>query len=424
MVTFKKIIEWGIVVEIFIGRQPIFNEHEQIVAYELLYRKNQQNNIYNSSIDSDSATIDVIINSFLTIGMEEVTRGLPGFINFTEKVLMSELIEHLDIKSIVIEILEDIPITPQLIERIEQLKNLGFTIALDDFILKEDEEIYHKLFPLINIIKIDFLLTPADERMYIENKIKTQFPHIQLLAEKVETRNQYKIAIQSGYSLFQGYFFEKPQIIKSTDIPPNTLLYFQIISLLKEDEPNIHLLAETIERDISLSYKLLQLVNKSSLRKSSKIRSIKQAIMMLGLTDLRRFIYILALKEDGIDDTDLSRQLMFNSLFRAKVCELLARRHNKENFSEYFLVGMFSLIDALLKRPKSLILKQLPFSEEVLQTINDEETSMTPYLQFSIALGKLKWEEIDEFAIKFQLSKKEVKKIYMEANEWAKNAFS
>lgn len=409
--------------DIFIGRQPIFNEHEQIAAYELLYRKNQQNNAFDTNFDSDKATVEVLMNSFVTIGMEEVTNGLPGFINFTEKVLMSKLIEHLDKNMVVIEILEDIPITKNLIKRIKQLKNLGFTIALDDFILKEEDEVYDELFPLIDIIKIDFLITPTLERMHLEEKIKTNFPHIKMLAEKVETRKQYRVAVQSGYSFFQGYFFEKPQIIKSTDIPMNALQYFQIISLLKDEDPNIHLIAEVIEQDISLTYKILQIVNKANFRKKSKIRSIKQAIVMIGLAELRRFIYILALKEDGIDDSDISKELMFNSLFRAKVCELVAKRNRNENYSEFFLVGMFSLIDSLLKRSKNIILKQLPFSEEVLKTINDEETSMTPYLQFSIALGKLDWEKIDEFATILNLSKSEVEKIYLIANEWAKSAF-
>lgn len=409
--------------EIFLGRQPIFNEHEQIAAYELLYRRNQQTNIFDSNFDSDKATINVIINSFLTIGMDEVTNGLPGFINFTENLLMSKLINHLDKNSIVIEILEDIPITKALIKRIKELKELGFTIALDDFILKEDEETYHQLFPLIDIIKIDFLLTPTLERMLLEEKIKTNFPHIKLLAEKVETRKQYKVAVKSGYSLFQGYFFEKPEIIKSTDIPMNTLQYFQIISFLKEDEPDVNLLVETIERDISLTYKLLQYVNRTITKKKSKIRSIKQAIMMLGLPELKRFIYILALKEDGIDDSDITKQLMYCSLFRAKVCEILAKKARKENFSEYFLVGMFSLIDSLLKRPKSVIINKLPFSEEVIKTINDEETLMTPFLKFSIAIEKLDWEKIDELSMQFHISKKEIQKIYIEANEWAKSAF-
>lgn len=409
--------------EIFIGRQPIFNEHEQIVAYELLYRKNQQNNNFEGHLDSNKATIDVIVNSFLTIGMDEVTNGLPGFVNFTEKVLMDELIHHLDKESIVIEILEDIKITSPIIKRIEQLKKLGFTIALDDFILKEEEETYNQLFPLVDIIKIDFLFTPTAERMYIEEKIKSNYPHIKLLAEKVETRQQYNVAVQSGYSLFQGYFFEKPQIIKSTDIPPNSLQYFQIISLLKDDEPDMNLLTETIERDISLTYKLLQLVNKGNLRNRNKVRSIKQAIVLIGLTELRRIIYILALKEDGIDDTDIAKQLMYSSLFRAKVCELLAKKFHKENFSEFFLVGMFSLIDTLLKRPKRQILNQLPFSEEVLQTINGEQTEMTPFLQFSIALEKLEWELVDQLSMHFRLSKDEIKRIYITSSEWAKNAF-
>ena len=248
--------------EVFIGRQPIFNIHEQIVAYELLYRNKNVNAF--PLIDSDAATVDVLVNSFFSIGIDEVTKGRPCFVNFTENLLMGTMLDYLDPSKVVIEVLEDVPITEQLVERVKELKERGFKIALDDFVLDENVTVYDELFNYIEYIKVDFLLSPLLERMEIENKVKTHFPNIKLLAEKVETRNQFEVAKHSGYVLFQGYFFEQPQIIKSTDIPANTLQYFQIIALLKDEEPNINLLAKGIERDISLSYKLLQLINNSN----------------------------------------------------------------------------------------------------------------------------------------------------------------
>jgi len=281
--------------EVFIGRQPIFNLHEQIVAYELLYRSKNVDAF--PMVDSDAATVDVLVNSFLSIGIEEVTNGKPCFVNFTENLLMSSINEYLNPSQVVIEILEDVPLTPKLVERVIELKSYGFKIALDDFILDEHVQIYDELFVHIDFIKVDFLLSPLLERMEIENKVKEKFPHIKLLAEKVETRNQFEVAKHSGYELFQGYFFEQPQILKATDIPVNTIQYFYIISLLKEEEPNIQLLSENIERDISLTYKLLQMVNNSSRRSKSKVRSIKQAILILGIADLRKWIYLLAMRE-------------------------------------------------------------------------------------------------------------------------------
>ncbi|RUL47493.1 MULTISPECIES: EAL and HDOD domain-containing protein [Lysinibacillus] len=407
--------------DVFIGRQPIFNMEEEVVAYELLYR-NQNINAFPNT-DSDTATVEVLVNYFLSMGIKEVTKGKPGFVNFSENLLMNPVIEFINPSKMVIEILEDVPITEVLVERVSELKEIGFKIALDDFVLNNQIVHYDELFKYIDYIKVDFLATPLLERMNIENRVKSKYPHIQLLAEKVETRNQFDVAKHSGYTLFQGYFFEQPQIIQSTDIPINTLQYFQVISLLKDEEPNINQIAESIERDISLTYKLLQLINESNRRQKSKVRSIKQAILLLGLTELRKLIYLLAMREGELKDrTDIFSELMRTSLFRAKTCEIIAKKQRKENYSEYFLVGMFSLIDTLLNRPLDAILEKLPFSEEVIETISGVETSMTPYLELSIALSKVDWEAIDQLAPLFNLDHEKLEIIFNEATEWAEKS--
>lgn len=408
--------------EVFIGRQPIFNLNEQVIAFELLYRKNNVNTF--PLVNPDVATIDVLVNAFLSVGFEELTKGKPCFVNFTENLLMNSFLDFLDPEKVVIEILEDVPITVQLVERVKVLKSKGFRIALDDFVLDKRVQHYDELFAQTDYIKVDFLLSSLSERMEIENHVRTHYPHIKLLAEKVETRNQYEVAKHSGYVLFQGYFFEKPQVIMTRDIPPNTVQYLHIISLLKDEEPNVTEVAENIERDISLTYKLLQLINSSSKRTKSKVRSIKQAILLLGLTELRKWIYLLAMREiEHSKNSDIFNELMRSSLFRAKVCEKLAKLEYKRNFSEYFLLGMFSLIDSLLQRPMYVILQQLPFSDEIAETISGGETAMSPYLQFSIALGKLDWETLGELAPMFKLDMAHIDKIYEEATEWVENAF-
>lgn len=407
--------------EVFVGRQPIFNRHEEIVAYELLYRNNYTNQFPN--IDADTATVELLINSFLSIGIKEVANGKPSFINFTETLIMQESVDFIEHGQIVIEILEDIPITMALIERLKQLKKAGNKIALDDFVVNEEVLIYDELFQHIDYIKIDFLHTGENERAAIENTIKTKFPHIKLLAEKVETREQYEMAKESGYFLFQGYFFEKPQILTARDIPANLFQYFQIISLLRDDEANIDELANNIEREISLSYRLLKLINGSSRRSKTKVRSIKQAILLLGLTELRRWIYLLAMRESDVKrNNDIFQELMYASLFRAKACEKLARRNYKKNFSEYFLVGLFSLIDSLLKCPMNAIITQLPLSEMILETISGERTEMTPYLQFATALSKLDWEGIIPLSRQLNIPVEGLLPMYEEVKVWVDEA--
>lgn len=407
--------------EVFIGRQPIFNRDEEIVAYELLYRNSDVNKF--PEMDSDKATIDVLIHSFLTIGIQEISNGSPSFINFTENLIMQDELDFLEPTKVVIELLEDVSITPALIEQLRKLKERGFTIALDDFVMDEAVLIYDDLFKQVDYIKIDFLLSSEQQRSVVENKVKSTFPHIKLLAEKVETREEFESAKLAGYSLFQGYFFQKPQIIQATDIPANLFQYFQIISLLRDDKASIDVIVENIEREISLTYRLLKLINNSTKRPKSKIRSIKQAILLLGLTELRKWIYLLAMHESGIQQkSDVFNELMYASLFRAKLCEKCARLNSKANYSEHFLVGLFSLIDVLLKSPMNSILVQLPLSETTLETIGGAKTDMTPYLQFSVAVQHLNWQQIESLAAQLNISIEEVLPMYEEVRVWVDEA--
>ena len=409
--------------EVYLGRQPILNLNEQVVAYELLYR-NQEINSF-PMVDSDYATLDVLVNTFVSFGIEEVAGGKPCFVNFTEKLILGKLVDYLDPSKVVIEILEDVPITEELIARIKELRSKGFKIALDDFIMQSQYmELYSELFEHINYIKIDFLLTSTLERMHLEDLVKEYYPHIQLLAEKVETREQFEIAVQSGYSLFQGYFFEQPQVLKVSDVPSNTIQYFQIISLLREDEPDINRIAENIEIDIALSYKLLQLINQSPKRNRSKIRSIKQAVVLVGLEELRKWVYLLAMRElpNGYHK-DTYFELMRSSLYRGKMCEKLAKLNYEHNASEHFLVGLFSLIDTILQRPMHTILSQLPLSERIIDTLSGYETEFTPYLNISIAMDKSEFDSIDRLAKELQLSEEQISELQDEVRNWVKETF-
>lgn len=404
--------------EVFIGRQPIFNELEQLFAYELLYRSGEKENNY-SAINSDMATVEVLINSFFSIGFDELANGNPCFINFTEKLIMSDIFESLSPKEVVVEVLEDVSITPQLVARIGEIKAMGFRIALDDFVLQKDVDLYDRLFKFTDFIKVDFLLSTDEERYEIEKLVAEKYPHIILLAEKVETRAQYLEAKVAGYKLFQGYYFKQPQIIKGTEIPTNLMQYYQIIALLKEENPNIDTLAEEIEHDVSLSFKLLKLINNSSKRTKKKIRSIKQAILLLGLTDLQKWVYILAYRESGRKkDAGVYEELMKTSLFRAKLCELMAKEIGYRNYSEYFLVGMFSLIDSLLEKPMNIILKQLPLSDIVVETIAGSKTEMSAILQMTIALERLDWEKIETTHKDIDLQMAQILDFVTVANKW------
>lgn len=407
--------------DVFLGRQPIFNSQEEVIAYELLYRSGKRG----SSMveEADGATIDVLVNSFINIGFDQVANGKLGFVNFTENLLLSNIAEYLDSNQIVIEILEDVPITPTIINRVKELKEMGFKIALDDFILEENVATYYDLFMLIDCLKVDFLLSPIEKCIEINQIVKSRFPHITLLAEKVETREQLDIAKIAGYKLFQGYFFEKPEVIATVDIPANTMHYFEIMSYLNDEEPNINELSTLIERDVSLSLKLLQLINATSNYSRHPIQSIKQAITRIGFIELRKWIYLLALRSNkGTLEKDSSIELIRSSLFRAKICERMAKETQKVKYSEAFLVGMFSLIDAILQRPLDMILQQLPFSDVISTTILGERTEYTIYLELSVALSRMDWELATELLESLNIHSIDLEKMHQEASEWANSA--
>lgn len=402
--------------EIFIGRQPIFDRTEKIFAYELLYRNSDLNSF--PQIDGDHATMEVLINSFLTIGIDDLSSGRPCFINFTENLLHEPIFDTLDSKHIVIEILENVQITSSLISSIRQLKQKGFRIALDDFVLTKEILQAQEIFSFVDFIKVDFMGTTLSERKDIEVFFKSNHPHIHLLAEKVETRAEFEEAKKAGYHLFQGYFFAKPHIIQGKDIPANLATYFRIIGLISQEHANLSHISDLIERDVSLSFKLLKLINASPSK--NKVRSIKQAVMVLGLTELHKWIYILAMRETMRDELDFSRNaLIVSSLFRAKFCELLAKHNRKVNSPEYFLTGMFSLMDSLLHKPFSQIMQQLPLSDQVVDTLVGNDTEMSDYLKLAVAFDQLDWARIQLFAEKLELTEEQLRQSYNQAMRWS-----
>ena len=233
--------------EVFVARQPIFNAKEDIISYELLYRNNNENVFPN--INGDQATTDVLINSFLNIGINELSNGKPCFINFTENLLHLRLPTYFQPDDIVVEILENVIPNTKIIDICKELKQLGYKIALDDFIYNDDNPHFYEYIQYADIIKVDMLQTPPATLTKIEAIARVL--NIKLLAEKVETRGEYEVLKQKGYDFFQGYFFSKPVIVSAHDIPTYFHSYIDIIKNLSMTEPNIDVIASLIERDLS-----------------------------------------------------------------------------------------------------------------------------------------------------------------------------
>lgn len=395
---------------VFVARQPIFNRGEQSVAYELLYRKSEVNSY--THIDGDEATADVIINGFFNIGVEELSEGKKCFINFTEKLLNLKLPTYFEPESIVVEILEDIPINKELVSICQELKGLGYTIALDDFAIQESYELLPELLKYIDIIKIDFLQTSLYDRRRMITRYKSH--QVSLLAEKVETREEFELALKDGFDLFQGYFFSKPDVLSAQDIPAYFQTHYQISEELSRSEPNINDIASKIEQDVALSYKLLRLINTAAFFTRNKINSIKHALVFIGLKEFKKWIYVLTIKQIDHEKNTGQEEVIKLSLIRAHLCEQLSQKIGKNDSSPYLLAGMFSLIDNLLHCSIDDALQKLPLSDEIKDAINGKNNEIGKVLNWTIQIEKCNWNLSD-----LPLTANEISECYRNAIQWS-----
>lgn len=402
--------------EVFVARQPIFNAKEEVFGYELLYRNNQDNTF--PDINGDQATAEVIINSFLNIGIDQLSDGKPCFINFTEKLLKLRLPTFFRPREIVVEILETVEPSEELIHVCKELKGLGYKIALDDFVFNEGNPYASRLIKYADIIKVDFLHTPKNIRERIEMLVKKL--NIKMVAEKVETREEYEEARKKDYAYFQGYFFSKPVIMSTHDVPAYFHSYYEMIQTLSSAEPSLDRITELIERDISLSYKLLKLINSPAYRTKQKINSIRQAILLLGLIELEKWIYILAVRETTSQKSEMAEEPIRLSMTRAKMCEEIERLKSGNNpLSSYFMTGMFSLMDSLLSIPMNQILSGLPLQDDICEALNGRDNMLKEVLDLAVAVEKAQWGTISEKCKKLNIDEKDLFKIYAESLNWS-----
>lgn len=404
--------------EVFVARQPIFTVNEEVFAYELLYRSSEINRF--SEINGDEATTDLIINAFMNIGIDELSNGKPCFINFTGNLLQLKLPTYFRPSEIVVEILETVELSQELLDICKELKALGYQIALDDFVFNDKNPYCIPLIQQADIIKVDFRQSNEKMRHVIETIAKRL--NKKLLAEKIETREEFEIAKKEGYDYYQGYFFSQPVIVSTHDVPSYFQSYYQIIAHLSESEQSIDLITKLIEQDLSLSYKLLKLINSPSYRPRNKINSIRQAIVMLGLIEIRKWIYVLAVRETASNKQGLSKEMTSMCLTRAKMCEFIAiKTNNLNNVSAYFMTGMFSMMDSMLNMPMEKVLQDLPLQEDICDALKGMQNHFKDALDLSVAIEKGDWEYVNLSCTKIDIIEEDLLHYYQEAISWSNN---
>ncbi|MCI1946495.1 EAL and HDOD domain-containing protein [Clostridium luticellarii] len=404
--------------DIFLARQPIMDKSGKIFGYELLFRKNDMKNQYNFS-DGDAATIKVMQNTLINIGMCKIVGNKKAFINFTRNILKSGLYSVISFKNVVIEILENISPAEEIVKSCETLKKNGFTIALDDFIFNDK---YIELIKLADIIKVDFIMTRGDERKEVINAVKSINPNLKFLAEKVETPEEFDEAVSLGYSYFQGYYFSKPQIIKGKKIPVNKVIYLNLIKELNSEEFSIENVENLIKKDVSLSYEILKMINSAKYFFKDRIISIRQAIALLGEKEIKKWIYFMCMKPICDDRPQI---VMIESLLRAEFSELLAKKNKKSSQNSFnaYLTGIMSLMDVILQKPLYEILDELMIPQEVKNAlVGRERNYYSKILDIVISYQKGEWAKSIMMASYLDIDRQDLAISYLKTIKWLDEA--
>ncbi len=396
--------------EVFVARQPILTKSRQIYGYELLFRDGISDVF--SEIDGSTATSSVLSNSFFSIGIESLTGNKKAFVNFSEELLVKKIPMLFPREKITVEILENVKQHPEVIGACRELDRNGYEIALDDFSCQSDID---QLVDLAKIIKIDFRSTPIEDIPKLREEIG--FPHVKLLAEKVETYKEFQFALDMGFEYFQGFFFRRPEVFKGKDVSPSKLNLLQLMGEINKKDFVFEELEKTILRDVSLSYKILRYINSAYFKRIHEISSIKQAIILLGQREVKRFISLLAMSNLA---SDKPVELIRSSIIRARFCELLGDDGNtRVNGAELFTLGLFSNIDAILDDHMENIIGPLPLTQRIKNALIERKGELSDFLDLIRSYEEGEWQCVTETVEKMGLAKANISKFYIDAVGWA-----
>ena len=394
--------------EVYVARQPIFDKGMDIVGYELLYRRSM-NNFFEGD-DDNQATAELINSAFLVMQFNELTSGTRAFINFSAEMLIREIPLLLPKGHIVVEILEKVEATAQVLAACRKLKDEGYMIALDDFNFREASM---PLLDLADIVKVEFSVVDAQiQRRYIRkygNRVK-------FLAEKEETREEYQAAAALGYDYFQGYFFSRPVIEKKKEIASLPTALLRLMQEFDQPEPDYQKLTEIIETDVGLSYKLLRFAGSVFFGARGGVYTVKQALIRLGITETRKWVYLLLLKNMQSAD---NKELVKTCLIRAKFMELLALEAGGDRkHYDYFLAGLFSTIDVLLECTMEQAVRELPIAPDVKEALLGASNDIAYAQQLVLYHEMGKWDEIDISKFAPNMIRDRLMSLYIQSLQW------
>jgi EAL and modified HD-GYP domain-containing signal transduction protein len=396
--------------DVFVARQPILDVDQRVCAYELLFRAGLDDRSC-PGMNLNDVSRQIMHDTFMTVGVDKLLSGRPAFVNFTADDLLSGWVHALPSDSVVIELLETIEVTDAVVDACRVLKQQGFRIGLDDFVYQKQ---WDPLLEMADIIKVSFRDTLPEERRRLASWLGQR--GLQLLAEQVETRDEYDEAVELGYSYFQGYFLFRPETVAGRELKGFKVSSVRLLQAIAKPDLPRDVVEDLIKRDASLSHKLLRYLNSACFAFCDSVESIQHALALLGDDNLRRWISVIGLGGIG---QDKPQELMVTSAVRGRFCEALAPLVGLElRGPELFLLGMLSLLDTLLDRPMHEALEPLHLSPDLNHALLGGASELRDVLDLVVAYERADWRTVAG-ARRINGAERELPQHYLAAVEWA-----
>lgn len=377
----------------YVARQPILDQQQRCHGYELLFRDGPNNAF--PVIDAEQATSRIIASSHFTLSLDELTGDYPAFINFSELALLHHLPELLPPERVVLEILESVAPTDELVATLANLQQKGYQIALDDFVYSPEME---RLLPYASIVKLDILQHGIEGLPQQIEALKGY--DVKLLAEKVENHEQFKQTKALGFELFQGYFFARPEIFRNRQLQSYQATLLSVLAATTKEPVDFEELEQMIGSDVSLSYKLLRFVNSVFFYRKTSISTLRQALIYLGERQLRDFVMLLV--TSGLT-TQKPTLLASLAMIRSHFAASLAEQYHPELKDKAFIAGLFSLLPALLDRPMPNIINKLNLDPEITDALMFNRGVLANLLALCRNYEKGNWQDIDVLSDRLEL---------------------
>jgi EAL and modified HD-GYP domain-containing signal transduction protein len=395
----------GLMERILVSRQPIFGSDMSKLGYELLFRNSDEDRA--SFSDGDQATAEVIVNTFMEIGLDEMVGRHLAFINFDRNLILGSYCECLPRDRVVLEILKSVELDAAILQKLRLLRANGYRIALEN---PATMELPAPLLEVASFVKFDLTSSNPAALGRFMNSVRKY--GVQLVAEKVETREQFLHCQTLGFDYFQGYFFCRPELIQGKRPPVSRLATIRLITKLNNPEFNVKDLEQAISQDVSLSYKLLRYMNSAMYCLQKPVTSIGHAIMLIGQERMRLWASLILFSKFE----DRSHDIIVTGAVRGRMCEYLARTLRIAQPERLFLVGLFSVLDAILDSTMEQALSSLPLERPIIDALLRQQGELGPVLRCVLAYEKRDWKEA---AASVALDQETIRTAYRNAVAWS-----